>query len=461
MKKYIYLLLFVLLLNFGLSDSFTIDYDPYVDLDTQTTITLYANETITSSPVMVFETDYTYLNTTDNKTFTVSLLSDIEDVFDFTIYEESNESVPFFGYETLTGEIDITDDTVYLVHSEKRTNGIISHDPRQILICPKLHTDGTDRTIKYYVGVKNGTDADPGLHDWDSLTFTKNYEDITTSCEYLSLPIPYANYTLHAGIQCLDCNHGLKLYLGIGGDIKNASHYYDGDNFENASEYPDLNYDLGISMHDEYLADVFNPIDGTISFTEKYNVNIEFINDKNLTEELPYYDYVYLQKVNDEVGIESTLDDILTFSWIDKVLGFEDIDNIDQTLSFWSKLNNNVGDVSLYETGNYTINLIKAKVYDPTYWTPEFLYPQNKEFSYSKNIATLEIKEKSDKNIEIHLDAYEINKTAFAFNTIRNIFIVAIYFACIIAIGLLSKSAWVTGAIGTITLPIVLKLMGL
>ena len=155
------------------------------------------------------------------------------------------------------------------------------------------------------------------------------------------------------------------------------------------------------------------------------------------------------------------MEDLLDFSWVDNIMGIESEEELDTEISFWGEFITGVSTIKLYESGNYTLNLVSPQSISSVYtWNEEFLYPQSKDFKYSENIATVEVVNETNQSFSVKLDKYEINKTQFSLNLIRNIFIIAIWLGLIIFVGWATRSPWITFLIASSTLTIVLGLLG-
>ena len=455
--------IFILILFLPFISAYTIDYDYYEDLNSPTTISLYGNFTNESQVAMVYGNEYQYLdinNGTEEDTyyFDITISSDTEEDFKFDLYGSLIDNPEKFNYNKSDDQnynlLAINDGTYYTMKNEHLNHTL---EPKTSLICINIDTNNKLRDISFILGTTNGTD---NITWYESIERQVQSNELETYCEYVSSESDYINHTDYMGFKCNNCNSGNIMYLGVKDNENNNSYYFE---TEQDPIYQDIDY--MISYHDETPTGLKERIPGEIKFRDAFSVNFEFSDINNVSEDyFDNYNFLYLQKVdldNSASEFDSYMNGLLDFSWVDDIMGIESEDDLDKEISFWGDFTSGTSTVKLYEPGNYSINLISAQSISSVYaWNEEFLYPQSSDFKCSENIATLEIINQTDQNFYVKLDKYEINKTQFGLNMIRNILIIVLWIGLLIMVGILTKSPWLTFLIGSSTLTIVLALIG-
>ena len=464
---YLILLIFIFIINFNVVSSIDYDgykvyYDFYEDLNTPTTISLYGNFTNESQVAMVYENTYQYLDINngteeDEYYFDVTISSDYEQDFMFDLYGSLIDSPEKFNYNKTDrdnyNQLTITNDNYYTMKTYHYNHTL---EPKTNLICINVDTNNKLRNVEFLVGTTNETD---NITWFNSIERDIQSDGLETFCEYVSAESKYINHTDYMGFRCNDCTLGGVMYLGVKDNIYNSSYYFED---EQTPVYQDLDY--MISFHDETPTDLKQRIPGEIKFRESFNVTFDFKDINNISDDyFSNYNYIYLQPIDNGFTseLDSSMDQLLDFSWVDNIMGITSSEDVDTELSFWGSFVGNSGTVKLYEEGNYSVNLISARSLSTSYsWDQEFYYPQNDEFKYSVDIVNIKIENETNQNFYIKLDQYEVNKTQFWLNFLRNSLLIISWLVLLSLIGYWTKSPYLVIVMGSLTLPILLKLIG-
>jgi len=199
-----------------------------------------------------------------------------------------------------------------------------------------------------------------------------------------------------------------------------------------------------------FYLDIFLYKGGTLnsSIAESYVNDFQYVYVKNKTGGNTWYD-----------------SDWVNFDFVDplfyNMLGMEYNTEIDKNVAFWGNYRNGKGRVKLYETGNYSINLISTKSKSSIGWQYEFVYPQRHGNDYYTNIVNVAIDEEVDQVLEIFVDRYEIQKWKFMMNWVWNIVLILLWLGLVVGVAILSKDGKVTAIVASVTLPILITVLAI
>jgi len=109
---------------------------------------------------------------------------------------------------------------------------------------------------------------------------------------------------------------------------------------------------------------------------------------------------------------------------LDDLLGFESTTVYDSPV-YWNFYDDCESDIKLYETGNYTLNVVSSKVRPPKYI--EFYdYRNSIRTKIDEKLISFEITDKENLTYSIYTSDYEISKMWFGLNVIKWILVVVI-----------------------------------
>jgi len=372
-----YLILFLFLCLAPLVSAYTLDYDYYESLNTPSTIKLQGNFTEEDIVAIVYGNEYSYMNKTETEDgyyFDISFQSDVEDDFYFDVYGDTKNSSFLFGYNE-SDDLDynllnIDDDTIYTIKNYHYNHTL---EPKKNLVCINIETNNKPRDIVFVTGVRNISDTD-NISWFESDTKTYRLDALATECAYVDSQTNLTNHTDYMGFYCSDCKVGNSMNLGILPLVKNLSYA-----FSNKTANPvQADLDYMISYHDETPASLQDKLSGLIKFRDSFNVDFQFSDINNVSEDyFDNYKYLYLQKIEQESSassFDSSMEDLLDFSWVDNIMGIESEEELDTEISFWGEFITGVSTIKLYESGNYTLNLVSPQSISSVYnWNEEFL----------------------------------------------------------------------------------------
>jgi len=280
---------------------------------------------------------------------------------------------------------------------------------------------------------------------------------------------PTFNYSeiegFYSGIMCDNCVSGTPA-TRIRYEIKespinitNRSVDYSALNDTTGEIYYDGNYMIfsEIFLYSPLISESF-----TIFWREPFYVDISLYTGNlstNVKEYSNEFQYMVLQFSDGKIAEDYFYDSIdFANNKFNKLFGIDE-EELDTTLSFWTDYSTNPGTIKLYESGNYSLNLLTTKTKSNISWSEEFIYPQRNDVEYFSNIVTFAIEDEVDQEVDIYVDTWEISK----FNFIMNIFkVILVIIVWIVMVSIITSFGGVKlgGIVAGVTLPLALKLIG-
>jgi len=280
-----------------------------------------------------------------------------------------------------------------------------------------------------------------------------NYE---CSYEPEGMQIGYDNYMAINTAERIDV-----IITENGSRVDNETQYVE-INFDNATYM--MQYDVAVQMFYIYITETIErDIPFTILYWNSYNSNntkngrgvmkwrdsfeieLEFykqdINNPT-AEPIQYkneFQYVYMLPARngsiistDRIGNIDYLEDMV--DWMPGYGGQWNYNSgLDMQTAFWGKYTNGKAEITLYETGNYTLHIISNTMVGGT-WQYEFVYPQFESAKYKSKIADIQILDKANTTYSVYMDAWEVFKFKMMMNIMFWIVAVLIYFGLLVII---------------------------
>jgi hypothetical protein len=472
MKKKILTLLFLVLLcsSIVFAGHLHLEYDYFMKVNTTEKIKLSDGdvENITQG-YLLLDNELFHMNISDSGDyFYINVISDEEEDKDFNAFFGGLDVYRFDNTDNSTEDyIEVDNDMIYTfnyTHNHTHLNNSVI----EAIVCVEL--EALDNPVN--IIIKGGVENSSGLIDWyDSDILEINEKKVY--CESLSRFVKedevgrYPN--TYVGFQCLNCvsgNPANRQRLGVYTDDSGTSEYinyiFDNETDINPEISSDDYFIYSITSETEYD----EVLRGTMRWREPFNVEIKLnkLNNTSPGESLSYineFQIVVLDYTkpktsaeNGAVNFINNLNSIIESGFI------ESEEELDETLSFWGYYTNGSADITLYESGNYTINLLSLDVIDSDRinWDYEFLYPQYSKSKLYSDIVDLIINNETNQSYSIYLDMWEIDKFTILLNLGKVLFIFVFWIVLVIVVSAINLKAG--GVIAGVTLPIALKLMG-
>jgi hypothetical protein len=186
----------------------------------------------------------------------------------------------------------------------------------------------------------------------------------------------------------------------------------------------------------------------TIKFRVPFYVTIHLYRSaNNYTDAEPYtneFQYIYLRATNVSQPIIrdlTYLDNFFTkvhFPFYRRTFTA----TADNTISYWDKYDTGEATIKLYETGDYSINLLTTDVTGVT-WPYEFIYPQFSNEIYKSRIKdSVTFSTLVNYNMNVYVDMWEINKFNVMMNWAKWLAIVVIWIVLTILILMATQWNW-------------------
>lgn len=205
----------------------------------------------------------------------------------------------------------------------------------------------------------------------------------------------------------------------------------------------------------------------TVKFRDPFTVFFTLYHSNKTGVAQPYAnDFQYLFLTNYSMGWDDKWKrDSYSIAYLDKMFSWMPLYGsakiatpaVDTIPAFWDDVDSDgTSDIKLYESGNYSMNLIRTKVMGLG-WAYQFIYPQyDKDQSISTIQTNLEIVNETDTTVRVYVDAWEVMKGTIVMNWIQYTF----YFIIYIVVGvLLFKFSPQLGLMWTVGFWLVIKLI--
>lgn len=347
-----------------------------------------------------------------------------EDIpYTISVFESAHSQIINVGDDELNTYERIINNDIYGFEWEhlnvSHTQGTIESD----LICPYIKLNKGIPTIRgiAYLYDSNGT---LNYNYGDEITITNtNYENICLQTSILFTENVTSPFKKYFGFECTNCDIATtNIDLGIddNGVINHTSFTQTTINDTRINET--INFMFDALAVESAIVDVHT---GTLKFRIPYYLNITLIDNYN-TSFNPIFNYIYLQNSSSTTNyadIGTTLGNILSFGLLSNT------NSLDQTLTFWSEMNeNNKATIKLYEKGNYSINLLTLKTFQPNAWDDyEFIKPQYTDQDINTRLTSdLIITKETDSEVLIQASEYELNKAGLIINWVKIIIFLVI-----------------------------------
>lgn len=454
MRKYIYLILFILI-SPGIYGACGLYYDDFMRVNTTETISVHNGGDDCSDRVFVIiedvEYELEYINSTTQ--FEIQVTNDIEEDINFTAFTTNktgefgdNTDGSFESFET------ITDQTIYTMSRLHEKSHLVG-DLATIEICIN-QTGALNNKVIFVVGNTLN----------DTIYWEQSVEyDISgdgQKCGVLSFEFDRdypENYTQYGGFYCSDCNLGsnFDLYLDTT-NITTTSHTFDDINDNTPTNITTGNVAITGVGFSYAPADYFS---GVMKWRIPFNVTINLYSygSLNSTQPQPYlndFNYVILspEGTDTKYGAEfiNTIESINSMFYGDAFSK-----SMNTNLAFWGKYENGEAIITLYEANNYTLKLGVSDTIYSSDWKYEFIYPQYSNLKYLSDITEVAIDEEIEQELLIYADKIEID----TFNVVMNFtWAIVIFIVWVVAVGLITY--FTNGQIGLVvagsTIPIII-----
>lgn len=429
MKKNILFMALLILMSFTVFGDHTLTIPNYFDVNISERILINNGDLISEQNAFLFlENSTTQFNKiNNNETFELFILNNIEEDLPYLI-SITNSTTTILEINSSDGIRDtfdtITDTKLYgfrYIATFNLTAGYVCERE----ICPFIYKLNGNPIIKSFFAMnESGTLV---------YQYSSTHQVTHAGYQYICLNVPFlhgvnktGNFTEYLGFQCTNCDSSNSIRLGV-----------DNNPLSNSSSFTQINFSSPFvnessTHHDMFKVFRFDQPSieeyrGIFKFRIPFYYSFHLFNQFNDTFSTKF-DYIYLKEniATTDINLAQTgIDMSESLSVFSNLLNT----NIDTDEVFWGEVNINTAVIKLYESGNYSINLLTVKSFIEDGWDYEFIKPQ---YTNSK-IETLLVKNiditlEQNSTVNIALSEYESNKKGFWLNFIKWGFLIMILF---------------------------------